>query len=183
VVWRPALYAAPMVLAGVMATPPADDTRARHDAMEKLADLLVGRWQGSFRLDLGKPPLYDVTSTFAAAMRADGTLLTLDVSYTLTAVGQTPDSVPHSEFALLYFEPVEKRYHFELCFADGKRETGLARLEASVLQVTTAVPGGGYRRLTIDRSVPDVWHETGERSPDGVAWRTYLDARFRRLAE
>jgi hypothetical protein len=181
--WHAVLYAAPLVLAGAMAAPPGEDARALHDAMDRLAELLVGRWQGSFRLDLGKPPSYDVSSTFTAATRADGTLLVLDVSYTLTAAGQPPDSTPHGELALLFFDPVEKTYRFELYFADGTRETGFARLEGPILRVTTAVSGGGFRRLTIDRSVSDVWHETGERSSDGVTWRTYLDARFQRLAE
>jgi hypothetical protein len=182
--WRVVVFAASLMLAGTMAA--AQQTVAAavpREAMDNIAALLEGRWQGSFRLDPGKPPLYDVASTFVVERKAGGTLVLMDVTYTLSVVGQPPDPTPYSEVALLFFDPVDKGYRFELHFADGKHESGRASLDGSVLRIINIVPDGGFRRLTINRVSANVWHETGERSADGKIWRTYLDARFTRVNE
>jgi hypothetical protein len=161
---------------------PMDESADQRQAMDRVASALEGRWEGEFRLDLDETSQFDVSTTFTVTRKADGTVLVLDVEYRIAKVGHPADNAPHGELALLFFDPVEKVYRFDLHFADGRHEAGTATFENSVLRITNDLPDGGLRRLIIDRRDPETWRETGARSADGTSWRTYLDAEFKRVS-
>jgi hypothetical protein len=148
--------------------------------MEQALNLLQGRWRGTAWVELEVGHRQELDVTILAEAKAEGTALLLDVAFSVTGP-RADERGPHNEIAVLYFDEKAQAYRFDVYFASGRRESGEGRLEAGVLQVVSVISGGGSRRLTIDRSRPDEWRETGERSDDGSRWRTYYDSRLRRV--
>jgi hypothetical protein len=162
--------AIPLAMASQL--PPASVAR---NAMDKVAGLLAGKWRESGTVRLVGRQSSTLACTLTAASKADGTVLLMDAPYSLTPPDRPAEATAHDEIAVLSFDPATGNYRFDVFYADGRHETGSATLEGAVLRIVNVVPGAGFRRLTIDLTSPDVYHETGERSRDGSVWEAYSD--------
>jgi hypothetical protein len=147
--------------------------------MTKAIALLAGRWHGAAWVELEPGQRSDLDVTLVVQPKADGSALLVDVLFTINRPGLAPSDA-HSEIAVLYFDEKAAAYGFDVFFHSGLRQTLSGQLDGAMLRLVGPLPGGGSLRLTVDRTHPDEWRETGERSSDGVHWRTYYDSRLRR---
>ncbi len=170
------LLAFPFALAQV--APPPGDVR---DAIGRVLGLLEGQWRGSGSIDLGPKGRFTLACTLTVASKADGTALLMDAAYSLTPQGQGTEGPLHGEIAVLSFDPAAREYRFDIFYADGRHETGSGRLDGRVLRIVSPLPDGGFRRLSLDLSEAGVYHETGERSRDRLAWQVYSDIVLKRV--
>jgi hypothetical protein len=176
------------VLATILtfAAPPAKAQTSQaaagtREAMAKVAALLEGRWRGHGTVRLGARPPYALECTVVATSKADGTVLLLDAPYSLAPPDRPAEAARHDEIAVLSFDPTAHEYRLDIFYADGRHETGSGRLDGRVLRIVSSVSGAGFRRITIDLTSPDTYHETGERSRDGSAWEAYSNIILKRV--
>jgi hypothetical protein len=169
-------FAAPLALSQQLSP-----TAEAREAIARVAALLEGKWQGHGTVTLGAHQPSRLACTLTVLPRADGTVLLMDARYSLTAPDEPGEAPEQNEIAVLSFDSPAHEYRFDVFFANGRHETGSAQLDGRVLRIVNAVPGVGFRRITIDLSSPAVYHETGERSRDGSSWKAYLDLMLKRI--
>jgi hypothetical protein len=155
-------------------------TQPRREALARVVSLLEGRWVGSGTLAFDPQRQYAVSIDLTAAPKSDATVLLLEAAYTLTPRSAPHQPTSHDEVAVFSFNDGAQRLQVDIFFADGHHEAGTVTVEDTLLRLTTPLPAGGTRRITIDRSSPDEWHEIGERSTDGKAWQTYFESKTTR---
>jgi hypothetical protein len=169
-------FAAPLALSHQLS--PTVEAR---EAIARVAALLEGTWQGHGKVTLTGQQPSRLACTLTVVRRADGTVLLMDARYSLTAPDQPGEAREQDEIAVLSFDPPAHEYRFDVFFANGRHETGSARLDGRTLRIVNPIPGAGIRHITIDLSSPGVYHETGERSSDGSSWKAYLDLVLERI--
>lgn len=168
------------VAAMLVVVPPAGAQRpgagaAADSAMAPLA-WLVGEWEGE---GVSQTPTGRSAATVRETVesRLNGRVLVIE------GVGREPSAdgkgrVVHHAFGLLTYDPEHGQYAFR-ALRDGGVIDAETSLADGVFTWGFSIPGGRIRFHI--RQVDGEWHETGEYSADGAAWRKMLEMKLRRV--
>lgn len=133
-------------------------------------DALVGRWEGTGWIALDGPKqLFNQSERIRWV--AGGTVLLFEGRGTGAIKGSGEDPEAHESLGVLAYDHPKKQPRFSAYRGDGGFIDMVPVLTERSLGWTYE-EGGRQFRFTISLSPAGRWHEIGEVSADGVAWKT-----------
>lgn len=142
----------------------------------EMLEWMVGEWEGGGWTTLGPSGRSEFKGTEWVERRMGGRLIVVEGAFTAWMGPELGDRPVHQALGVFSFDPAGERLTFRTYTASG--EGGDARAE---VREDGAVVWGfehartGKVRYTITRTAAGEWHETGERSSDGVTWTRFLE--------
>jgi hypothetical protein len=139
------------------------------DEMKKL-DWWVGEWSGPASIQMGPGKPQQVQQSERVQSKLGGKVLLVE------GLGKSGDEVVHQALGVVAFNERTKKYDFNAWTArDGHVAAWFDVAESGVASWGFDTPTGAKIRYTIDRTETGAWHEIGEYSADGTAWRKFFE--------
>ena len=155
------------------AQPP--DPAAAKAAMARL-DFMVGRWEGE-AWQLRGSERVQTRMTETVERKLDGSVLLVEGRGTVAVAG-AEDRVVHHALGIISFDARSSKYAMRSYLGTGQSGDFEVTLVDDGVSWTRDVPGGRIRNTA--RFTQKEWHEVGEFSSDGQAWRQIMEIRLQR---
>jgi hypothetical protein len=152
---------------------------AQRQAMKKV-DFLVGNWQGEGWMEFVPGQRKPFRGTETVQRKLDGLLLSIDGLHHAKVGERDEEAVVHAAFAILTFDPKEKRYRFQGFTSRGNHEDAEAKITDGQMVWSMKIPQFGDVRYTIKLDDKGRWFEIGEVTRDGTSWRKFFEMTLER---
>jgi hypothetical protein len=175
-----------IVVFALIALPAAAQAQAPSQAATAKAEMkklnfLAGQWQGEGWIDVGQGQRRTFRQSETVQSKLDGLLFVIDGLGKGKLPGSDEEVVVHNAFAVLSYDEAAKRFRWHAYRADGLFVDADTVVGDNQMVWSFANPRGGKIRFTIKLTDKGRWHEVGEFSPDGSAWRQFFEMTLEKM--
>jgi hypothetical protein len=148
------------------------------EEMKKL-DFLVGRWEGTGRMQMGPGAQEEARVTEIVQPKLGGAIVMIEG---IGRVGED-DRIVHHALGVISFDAQAKEYRMRAYRADGRFVDPVIELQEKKIVWSFDDPRAGSIRYTITINEKGQWREIGEMSRDGgKTWNPFFEMTLDRKA-
>ena len=149
--------------------------------MMREASFLEGNWTGSGWIQIGPEGRSQFAEAEKIYWKLDSTLLIIEGMGMSEDEGRIGDTV-HQAYATLSWDTEDESFHMRAYRSNGQYVDALAEIpDDSTFVWHFEIPNYGTTRYTITIGGNGMWHEIGEMSGDGQAWRKFMEMTLHRI--
>lgn len=151
---------------------------AQKESMAKLA-YWTGTWKGKGTVYLGPGQVRESDVTETLESKLDGLLITME-GKGISRGADGKETVTHNAFGVVWYDPAAKQYRMKSFVMQGfTTDSELKPVGDGYEWGFKPSANGPAFRYTIHNSGSE-WHEVGEMSTDGQAWRKIFEMRLQK---